>query len=60
MLLNKKGIYCFECKKYYDPYIGVYLNVWFDGSVTCLHNHLLGSEIDFEWRKIFNQEVEEC
>lgn len=59
MLLNKEGIFCFECNKYYDPYTGVYLHVQHIESITCLKGHLVGNTYDLAWQKLFNQEVEE-
>jgi len=43
------GIYCFECKKYYDPHTEVYLHILHEGSITCEHDHLLGYEWDLQW-----------
>ena len=53
MKLNKLGIFCFWCNKYYSPYL-VFLHVLFDGSITCGQNHLLGYEHDKEWVNFFD------
>jgi hypothetical protein len=52
MRINNKGIFCFWCNKYYDPYL-VFLHVLFDGSITCDCGHLLGYEHDIEWIELF-------
>ena len=43
------GIYCFECKKYLDPYTEVYHNFLYEGSITCEKEHLVGNVWDLEW-----------
>ncbi len=45
------GIYCFECKQYYSPYIEVFLNVFCEGSVSCEKGHILGYEWDLVWEE---------
>ena len=52
MKLNSRGIFCFWCNKYIDPYL-VFLHVLFDGSITCDKNHLLGYEHDKVWQEFF-------
>jgi hypothetical protein len=47
------GIYCFYCKKYYDPYTEVWLNLLYEGSISCEKEHLVGNESDFEWQEHF-------
>ena len=59
MLFNTLfGIYCFECKKYIDPY-QVLLDVLYKGSITCEHDHLIGNDSDPQWIEFFKQEIEE-
>jgi len=59
MLFNTLfGIYCFECKKYINPY-EVLLNVLYEGSITCDKDHLLGNDTDPQWIEFFKQEIEE-
>jgi len=52
------GIYCFECKKYINPY-EVLLNVLYCGSITCDKDHLIGNDTDPQWIEFFKQEIEE-
>ena len=47
------GLYCFECKKYLDPYTDVYENVLYEGSLTCEHDHLIGNTCDKEWQEFW-------
>ena len=48
---NLLGIYCFECKSYKDPYTEVYLNILYEGSITCPENHLVGNTTDQQWQE---------
>jgi len=50
MLFNEQGIYCFYCNKYYsiDPF-EVFLNVLYDGSISCPKDHLIGNQNDKNW-----------
>ena len=43
------GIYCFKCKGYLDPYL-IFLNVLYEGSITCDKDHLIGNTDDLQWR----------
>ena len=58
MLFNKEInlIYCFECGRWYDPFIEVYLYVTTETSITCRYNHFLGNEYDPEWLEFFRQD----
>ena len=50
------GVYCFWCKKYCNPYTGIYLltNDEQEGSVNCLMcNHILGYTWDISWVKFW-------
>jgi len=52
MLFNQLlGIYCFLCKKYKDPHTEVYLNVLYEGSITCEKDHLVGNTSDPQWQE---------
>jgi hypothetical protein len=51
MLFNNLwGIYCFYCKRYCDPCIEVFLNVLYEGSISCDKDHLVGNESDPQWQ----------
>jgi len=56
MLLNKenKTIYCFLCNMDYslDPF-EVFINVLYEGSISCLQEHLIGNTSDLEWQDYF-------
>jgi hypothetical protein len=57
MLFNLlMGIYCFYCKSYKDPYTEVYLNVLYEGSITCEKDHLCGNIADPQWQKFTGEE----
>ena len=59
MLFNLiMGIYCFTCKKYYDPHTEVYLNVLYENSITCPENHLVGNTTDQQWQEFCYGEEE--
>ncbi len=45
---KKKLIKCYKCDKYYDL-SGIYVNVLYEGSITCWKDHLLGYTWDVEW-----------
>ena len=47
------GIYCFFCKKYYNPYTETYLNVLYENSISCEKDHLIGNIRDLEWQEYF-------
>ncbi len=51
------GIYCFECKKYIDPY-EVLLNVLYEGSITCDKDHLVGNDSDPQWVEFIGEKNE--
>lgn len=52
MKINSNNtIHCFWCNKDYWM-CEVFINVLFEGSVTCLNDHLLGYEKDKEWKII--------
>lgn len=50
MLLDKEKekIYCFICQKWYDIY-KIFLHVFYEGSITCDKDHIIGNECDSEW-----------
>ena len=50
------GIYCFYCKKYYNPHTEVYLNTLYEGSISCPENHLIGNESDLQWQEFAGDE----
>jgi hypothetical protein len=57
MLFNHLlGIYCHWCRKYYDPYTEVYLNLDCEGSISCQKGHNLGYEWDLTWEEFFRQD----
>lgn len=47
------GIWCYNCNKYLNPYTEVYLNILYEGSITCEKNHLVGNESDPQWQEYF-------
>lgn len=51
-----QGIYCFECKNYKNPHTEVYLDVLYEGSITCGENHLVGNQSDPQWKQFFGEE----
>jgi hypothetical protein len=53
---NLLGIYCFYCKKYYNPCHEVYINLHYEGSITCPENHLVGNESDPQWIEFFGED----
>jgi len=53
------GIYCFECKKYLDPYTEVYHNFLYEGSITCDGDHLVGNESDLQWQEFWREFIGE-
>jgi hypothetical protein len=50
------GIYCFHCKKYYNPYTEVYLSVLYEESISCPENHLIGHTFDNSWKEYWREE----
>jgi len=56
MLINKKGeIHCFWCNK--DFWMtNIYLNLEYEGSLSCPENHLVGNQSDPEWKKLIGEE----
>jgi len=52
MLFNLLGIYCFYCNRYCNPYTEIFLNILFEGSVTCKKDHLLGRTCDKCWKDL--------
>jgi hypothetical protein len=57
MLFNLlMGIYCFYCKKYLSPYTEVFLNVLYQGSITCNKDHLVGNDTDPQWKEFVDDE----
>jgi hypothetical protein len=59
MLLNKinKTIFCFWCNKWYSVY-EIFLDVLYEGSITCEKDHLLGNQNDQEWQEFFGEKNE--
>jgi hypothetical protein len=47
------GIWCSICKRYYDPHTEVFLNVLYEGSITCDKDHLCGNTSDPQWQEYF-------
>jgi len=57
MLFNTLfGIWCEKCKSYKDPYTEVYLNVLYEGSITCSQDHLCGNTSDPQWKEFIGEE----
>jgi hypothetical protein len=52
---NLFGIYCFTCNKYLNPHTEVYLNVLYEGSITCKEDHLVGNITDPQWKELFGE-----
>jgi len=52
------GIWCESCKKYIDP-CEVYLSVFYEGSISCEHDHIIGNEWDLQWRNFIGEEDNE-
>ena len=49
------GIYDFECKKYLDPYIDIWLPDGEEGRICCLkEDHLVGYTWDIQWQEFFS------
>lgn len=46
---DKKIIHCFQCSKDYDIYKDIWLNILYEGSLTCPEDHLCGNQEDKEW-----------
>lgn len=47
---KNKTAHCFYCNKDYslDPF-EIFLNVLYEGSISCLKDHLIGNQDDKEW-----------
>ena len=52
------GIWCEECKKYIDP-CEVWINVLYEGSITCDKDHLVGNEWDIQWIEFLKEGIKE-
>jgi len=53
------GIYCFYCNKYYDPYTEIFLNIFYENSITCPKDHLVGHTFDPQWKAFIGETNEE-
>lgn len=50
------GIWCYNCKRYYNPHTEVYLNFLYEESITCPENHLIGYTFDNSWKEYWGEE----
>ena len=57
MITNKENstVHCFWCNKWYDLYTEVFLNLEYEGSISCPCNHIIGSEWNCEWKDFIGQ-----
>lgn len=52
MLINKKGeTHCFWCNKDYKM-VDIYLDMEYEGSLSCPKDHLVGNQSDKEWKEL--------
>ena len=56
MLLKDNLILCFECDDWLNAHTQVFLDVLYEGSLSCEHNHLIGNQTDREWIALFGTE----
>lgn len=55
MLIKKKKVYCFWCNRGYDM-LDIYLNMDYEGSISCPKGHLVGNQDDEEWKQLTGEE----
>ena len=48
MLIKNNKIKCFECNQWLSI-DEIFINVLYEGSITCSHNHVIGHTWDKEW-----------
>ena len=57
MLFNHLlGVYCFHCNQYINAHTEVYLDVLYEGSISCKHNHLVGNQSDQQWIEFWGED----
>jgi hypothetical protein len=45
------GVYCHICRKYLDPHTEVFLDVLYEGSLTCDCGNIVGNKRDRQWQE---------
>jgi hypothetical protein len=52
------GMWCDKCKNYKNPHIEIYLDVLYEGSITCDKDHLIGNDSDLQWQEYWKEQKE--
>ena len=58
MLINHNKIHCFWCNKDYKIK-DIYLDMEYEGSISCEKGHLVGNEQDKEWKELTGENDEQ-